>query len=177
MKILIKIGSISSAITNSSSETFLIKSERPCNEVRKIIESYAEIVSYYDDKDLVKVKSDLRNKLNKYNLDYTDVEDTEHYSGMGGELSIEDYQSGYEYYIKNWKKNNKKKVNSLSEYAELSGMSESELSKYVVIDIDDAMKATLRFIYENFDVLVSYDCDEVTDDEWEIYKNIKGYKW
>lgn len=177
MKILIKIGSISSAITNSSSETFLIKSERPSNEVRKIIKSYADSVSYYEDKDLIKIKSDLHNKLNKYSLDYIDVEDTEHYSGMGGELSIEDYQSGYEYYIKNYKKNKKEKVNSLSEYAALSGIDENELSKYVIIDIDNAMKATLKFIYENFDVLLSYDSDEVTDYELKIYNAINGYKW
>lgn len=149
MKIIIKINSLSSAITNSSSEVFLIKSERPSEEVKKMIIDYGKsaFCDYCCDLGrLPKIAQDIigQDKIDKI------YEVCDFGSGMGGELDVYDYHDGFERSCGNYE--------TIKDFVDATGMTEEELSKYVIVDIDIARNGTINFILKNFECITENIC-------------------
>ncbi len=136
----IRIQSTSDLITNSSSEVFVIKADGfSFEEIKELIESGAKERYEAYNKDW---ESNCRKKW-----DQLEKEDIDGCSGMGGDLDVMSWKEMY---------NNRKERNpsyTVEEFADEEGLDIDSLDQYVWIDIDWARRGTIRFIYDNFEVV------------------------
>ena len=90
MRLLVNINvkSISNAITNSSSEVFLVKSKRPAEEIKELILAYSEMAYNSDgiiDTHLLSPK--IKRIVDEDKMELSNAEN-ERRSGMGGEIEV-----------------------------------------------------------------------------------------
>lgn len=138
--LVLKIQSTSDLITNSSSEVFVIKADGfSFEEVKELIESGAKAHSEAYEK----------NWENNYKKSWDELEkaDMDGYSGMGGELDIMSWKEMYEH-RREWDLDY-----TLEEFAEDENVDVEHLDQYIWIDIDWARRATIQFLYDNFEVV------------------------
>lgn len=167
MKFLIKINSISNAITNSSSEVFLVKTKRPSKEIKKLILDFGKIAKRCDG-------DNCTGKMNLEDLSHCSQEiikedeltfptngEYEGGSGMGMELNVYDYEDAKREYEKHHGKD-------FGDILKEKGITE-EIDHYVFIDLDKERGKTISFIKDNFDYYQeetdrwNEECDNVYD--------------
>lgn len=138
----IRIQSTSDLITNSSSEVFVIKAGAfSFEEIKELIESGA--------KERYEAYRNGGDKNWKKKWDQLEKEDLDGCSGMGGLLDVMSWKEMY---------NNRKEWNpdyTVEEFAEDEGLDIDSLDQYAWIDIDWARRGTIKFIYDNFEVIKS----------------------
>lgn len=170
MKFLIKINSISNAITNSSSEVFLIKTKRPSEEIKNLILDFGRVAAECDgDKRTCKMEITMmprhsREIIENNKFKFPSDNSYEGGSGMGMELDVYDYTDAKREYKKHYGKD-------LGEILKEKGISEEEINRYILIDIDRERGKTIDFIKNNFDYYIeetkkwdsNEDCDKVYD--------------
>lgn len=141
----IKIQSTSDLITNSSSEVFVVKANGfSFEEIKELIESGAK--ARYE-----AYRKDWDNNCRK-KWDQLEKEDLDGCSGTGGDLDVMGWKEMF---------NNRKEWNpdyTVEEFAEDEGVDVDSLDQYAWIDIDWARRGTIRFIYDNFEVVESDVC-------------------
>jgi len=162
MRLLVNtnVKSVSNAITNSSSEVFLVKSERPSEDVKELILAFSKI-AWEDDKIKDrKFPRKLRNIITEDKLDLS-TDEYEQSSGMGGDIDVTDFNDAACEYKKFYRKD-------IGEELKKKNLTEEELSHYVLVDIDWARRKTIQFIQNNF---IAYNCDiQLTEKEENIYE-------
>lgn len=136
----IKIQSTSDLITNSSSEVFVVKTGTySIPEIKELIQVVGEVCAKaYDDNWKVNAKK---------SWTQLEQEDMDGSSGMGGELSVRSWKEEYEYrskYIPEY---------TVEDFLKDEGLEEEELNQHVWIDIDRERRGTIKYIFENFEVV------------------------
>lgn len=141
----IKIQSTSDLITNSSSEVFVVKANGfSFEEIKELIESGAK--ARYE-----VYRKDWDNNCRK-KWDQLEKEDLDGCSGTGGDLDVMGWKEMF---------NNRKEWDpdyTVEEFTEDEGVDVDSLDQYAWIDIDWARRGTIRFIYDNFEVVESDVC-------------------
>lgn len=138
-----KVKSQTDLITNSSSEIFTIKAPgKTKEEILKILQDYHKT-----------------KEPRPENYDELSWEERLKYdgcgSGMGGELSVEDFEDEYEDF-KSGLPESKQHLCTPEIYSIHSGYDLETLKETFSIDIDESFMATCQFVFDNFEVL---DCD------------------
>lgn len=129
--IKIKVQSISDLITNSSSEVFKVKSDLDIDTIKGIIETGEKNYGALD-----------------------------HCSGMGGDISIENWEYMYQEWLKWEVPENKRQYYTPEIWSLHYNESLDDLKSSVWIDIDWDREGTIKFILDTFWVT---DCDH----DWE----------
>lgn len=165
---LIKIKSTSDVITNSSSEVFMIKNDKPHKSLKKNILDFHRKVSWYglsnfdDFPDTLKwIISDEQIELLKENADGS--------SGMGGDCEVFDWENG----LNEYRKVNNKPNATIENFAKYLKKSVDELQSVVLIDIDWACKGTINMISDKYKALKGDDC--YNDKEYDFWYNALKY--
>lgn len=165
MRLLVNINvkSISNAITNSSSEVFLVKSKRPAEEIKELILAYSEMAYNADgiiDTHLLSPK--IKRIVDEDKMELSNAEN-ERRSGMGGEIEVYDFSDASYEYKEFYHKD-------ILETLKERGLTEDELNHYVLVDIDWSRKKTIEFLFSNFECL---NCEIIDDDKlYSIYEII-----
>lgn len=150
MKFLIKINSISNAITNSSSEVFLVKTKRTAKEIKKLILDFGKIAEQCDGDNhkgnmkLTMLSHRSQEIIKEDKLTFPTNSEYEGGSGMGMELDVYDYTDAKREYKKHYGKD-------LDITLKNKGITEVIISHYVFIDLDREREKTIKFIKDNFD--------------------------
>lgn len=167
MRLLVNINvkSVSNAITNSSSEVFLVKSERPAEDIKKLIIEYSNM-AYSDDGviDETKLSENSQKIVKEDKINLSNCED-EDGSGMGGDIEVTDFIDASCEYKKFYRKD-------ITEELKKYGLTEEELNHYVLVDIDWARQKTIDFLTDNFE---THNCEgalsERLNDIYDILSN------
>ena len=166
MRLLVNINvkSISNAITNSSSEVFLVKSKRPAEEIKELILAYSEMAYNADgiiDTQVLSPK--IKQIVDEDKLELSNVEN-ERCSGMGGDIEVYDFSDACRAYKEFYH-------TDISEELKERGLTEDELNHYVLVDIDWSRKKTIEFLVSNFECCR---CELMDDDDklYPIYETI-----
>ena len=93
MRLLVNINvkSISNAITNSSSEVFLIKSKRPAEEIKELILACSEMI--YNSDEIIDTKflsPKIKRIVHEDKIELSNTKNDED-SGMGGGIEVYDF--------------------------------------------------------------------------------------
>lgn len=163
MRLLVNINikSISNAITNSSSEVFLVKSKRPAEEIKELILAYSEM-AYNSDGiiDTQVLSPKIKRIVDEDKLELSNAEN-ERCSGMGGDIEVYDFSDASYEYKEFYHKD-------ILETLKERGLTEDELNHYVLVDIDWARKKTIDFLFSNFKCI---NCEIIDDDKiYSIYE-------
>lgn len=166
MRLLVNINvkSISNAITNSSSEVFLVKSKRPAEEIKELILAYSEMAYNADgiiDTQFLSPK--IKQIVDEDKLELSNAENDK-YSGMGGEINIYDFSDACRAYKEFYHKD-------ISEELKKRGLTEEELNHYALVDIDWARNKTIEFLVSNFECC-SCELMDNNDKLYPIYETI-----
>ena len=165
MRLLVNINvkSISNAITNSSSEVFLVKSKRPAEEIKELILAYSEMAYNADgiiDTHLLSPK--IKRIVDEDKMELSNAEN-ERCSGMGGDIEVYDFSDACRAYKEFYH-------TDISEELKERGLTEDELNHYVLVDIDWERNKTIEFLFSNFEC---FNCETIDDDKlYSIYEII-----
>lgn len=166
MRLLVNINvkSISNAITNSSSEVFLVKSKRPAEEIKELILACSEMI--YNSDEIIDIKflsPKIKRIVREDKIELSNTKNDED-SGMGGEINVYDFSDACRVYKEFYHKD-------ISEELKKRGLTEEELNHYVLVDIDWARNKTIEFLVSNFECCR---CELMDDDDklYPIYETI-----
>lgn len=145
----LRIKSISDVITNSSSEVFVIKSDKKPNlDLKKYITEHCADNIWDNLYVFDKIPKGLRWLFTK-DLITLIKENCNGTSGVGGDCEVYTWEDGYELYKR---KQHKPKLTP-EQWARDLGYSFEELKKIAVVDIDWACKATINMMEQEFTIL------------------------
>lgn len=170
MKGIIKIKNISDVITNSSSEVFVVKSNKPNKKLKNIVINYCNDHYWSGAYELDNVPDGLKWILTDELIEIV-KENCNESSGMGGDCEVFDWENGYEWYKKYYKKPNL----TVEEWAKCLGKTLEELQSVIVVDIDWSCKATINMLKERFDIIIEGD-DAYDNFYYEQFKHGGKYE-
>lgn len=169
MKGIIRISNISDVITNSSSEVFVVKTNRPNTDLKELITKHHQEHYWYGVHDLDDVPSGLKHILTDELIELI-REESNSGSGMGGECSVYDWRDGFERY----KKYNHLTKLTVEEWAEKLNKPLEELQSIVVVDIDWECRATINMLERDFNII--NENDDAYDDFYYT-QFVYGYQY
>lgn len=162
MGIILKIKNISDVITNSSSEVFIVKTEKPNKSIKDNILNFHKNVSWYGmysiedlPQGLKWIISDDMVELLKENADSS--------SGMGGDCEVFNWEDG----LKEYQQWSNKPNATLNDFARYLKKSVDEVESVILIDIDWACKGTINMLKDKYNASL---CDDEYDFWYDAFK-------
>ena len=151
MRGIIKIKNITDVITNSSSEVFIVKSDKPKLDMKDDVKCHYKDHYWGGIYELDNVPNGLKWILTDELIE-TIKENCNGSSVMGGDCRVYNWEDGYEWYKRHY---NKPKLTP-KQWAECLGKSLDDLQSVIVVNIDCCCRATINMLKERFNVISEY---------------------
>lgn len=170
MKGIIKIKNITDVITNSSSEVFIVKSDKPKLNLKDIVKNHHKDHYWSGAYELDNVPNGLKWILTDELIE-TVKENCNESSGMAGDCEVYNWEDGYEWYKRHYKKPNL----TPEQWAKCLGKSLDDLQSVIVVDIDWCCRATINMLKERFNII--NECDDTYDNfYYEQFRHDSRYE-